>query len=421
MRRTVAADIGPEALAARIRERAERLSRCSEAPGQLTRRFATPALGEAVELVGSWMRDAGMTVAVDAVGNLLGRCEGAEPAAPALLIGSHLDTVPDGGRWDGALGVLVGLALAESIEASGRRLPFAIEVVGFADEEGTRYGTTYLGSSALVGSFDPAWLARRDVDGISRARALRASGGDPAAIAGARRDPATLLGYLEVHIEQGPVLEAAGEPLGVVTAIAGQTRARGSFTGTSGHAGTVPPRLRRDALCAAAALTLEVERQALTSDGLVATVGELAVEPGAANVIPGRASFSLDVRHGEDAVRRVSVEALEGAARELADQRGLELGWELILDQPAVALDTRLLDLLAEAVPGEAPIRRLTSGAGHDAAVIAAAVPAAMLFVRCRGGVSHHPDEEVADADVSAAIESLGRFLELLATSVAAP
>ncbi|HEX4805200.1 MAG TPA: Zn-dependent hydrolase, partial [Conexibacter sp.] len=347
---TAAAEPTARALAERVAERAQALARCSEEPDRLTRRFATPALADACALAGGWMRAAGMTAGTDAVGNLRGRYEGARAGAPALLLGSHLDTVRDAGRWDGALGVLVALAAVERLHAAGRRLPFALELAGFADEEGVRYGTAYLGSSALAGTFDAAWLARRDAGGTTMADALRAAGGDPDAVASARRDPATLLGYVEVHIEQGPALEAAGAPLGVVTGIAGQTRARLTTHGRAGHAGTVPMQLRRDALCAAAELVLDAEAQARATPELVATVGELAVAPGAGNVIPGEVALSLDVRHAQDAVRAAAVAQLRERAGGLAAARGVALDWETALDQPAVACDARLTAMLERAV-----------------------------------------------------------------------
>jgi allantoate deiminase len=331
---------------------------------------------------------ADMTAAIDAVGNVRGRYEGSGPDARAVLLGSHLDTVYDAGRWDGVLGILVAIAIVERLRAAGRRPPFAIELAAFADEEGVRYGTAYLGSRALTGTFDASWLERRDADGITMADALRAAGREPAAIASARRDPASLLGYAEVHIEQGPVLEAAGAALGIVDGIAGQTRAHVALTGRAGHAGTVPLELRRDALCAGAELALTVEALARNTAGLVATVGELTVDPGVANVIPGRVELSIDVRHAEDATRGAAVSELRSRAGTLASARGVELAWEPLLDQPAVRCDARLASLLERAViQCGLPAHRLASGAGHDAAVLAPLVPSANVVraVRRRG------------------------------------
>src|SRR3954469_21300798 len=311
--------------AALVLDRADALAACSEEPGRLTRRFATPALAAAGDLVLGWMRAAGMEVRRDAIGNAIGRWEppGGAPAG-TLLLGSHLDTVVDAGRYDGMLGVLVALACVERL---GDDVPFAVEVHGFADEEGVRYGTAYLGSSVVAGALDAAALERRDADGVAMADAIAAFGGDPAALATARRDTGDLLGYVEVHIEQGPVLEAEDLPVGVVTGIAGQTRAEVAFSGVAGHAGTVPMALRRAAPAAAAELVGAVEARARAVDGLVATVGELAVEPGASTVIPGRAVLSLDVRHLDDATRAAAVADLRERAGAITAARGVEIAW----------------------------------------------------------------------------------------------
>src|SRR4051794_21157963 len=320
--------------AALVLERADSLAACTEEPGRLTRRFATPALAAAGDLVLGWMREAGMTVRRDAIGNVIGRWEPpGDASAGTLLLGSHLDTVRDAGRYDGMLGVLVAIACVERL----RDAPFAVEVYGFADEEGVRYGTAYLGSSVVAGTLDPGALDRRDGEGVAMRDAIATVGGDPGALASARRDPAGLLGYVEVHIEQGPVLEAGDLPVGVVTGIAGQTRAEVAFTGIAGHAGTVPMPLRRDALAAAAELVGAVEARALAVDGLVATVGELTVEPGASNVIPGRAVLSVDVRHLDDATRAAAVADLRERAAAIAAARGVEAAWTEVQQTGAVA------------------------------------------------------------------------------------
>src|SRR5919199_3242642 len=329
-------------------ERADRLAACTEDPERLTRRFATAALAEGGELVSEWMRAAGMAVRRDAIGNVVGRWEPAGGrAAGTLLMGSHIDTVVDAGRYDGMLGVLVALACVERLPDD---LPFAVEVYAFADEEGVRYGTAYLGSSVVAGAFDPAALERRDAEGIAMADAIAAFGGDPAGLDAARRDPADLLGYVEVHIEQGPVLEAEDLPVGVVTGIAGQTRAEVAFRGEAGHAGTVPMALRRDALVAAAELVAAADALARATDGLVATVGELAVQPGASNVIPARAMLSLDVRHLDDAVRAAAVGGLRTRASEIAAARGVDVDWRPVQETDAVA---------------RSPPSRRSSRAGH--------------------------------------------------------
>jgi allantoate deiminase len=393
--------------------RAELLATCSEEEGRLTRRFGTAAQAEARTMVSDWMRAAGMAVRPDAVGNLLGRYEGPDRDAPALLLGSHLDTVPDAGRWDGALGVLTGVAAVERLHAAGERLPFALEVVAFADEEGARFGTAYLGSSALAGSFDGTALGRLDAEGMSLAEAIRRFGGDPAALPEAGRAPESLVGYAEVHIEQGPVLEQRDMPLAVVSGIAGQTRVALRFTGAAGHAGTVPMALRRDALAAAAEMVLAVEAVGRDTPGLVATVGELAVAPGAANVIPGRTGLTVDVRHADDETRTGAVARLRNRARAIADARGVRLEWDRLHAQEAVRCDPGLTALMAGAVRavGVEPLH-LVSGAGHDAAPLSAITPVTMLFVRCAGGVSHHPAESVSEADVALAVDTLGHFVK---------
>jgi hydantoinase/carbamoylase family amidase len=362
------------------------------------------------------MEAASMTTHLDPIGNVVGRYEGSEPGAPALLIGSHLDTVCDAGRFDGVLGVVCGIAAVERLAAAGVRLPFAVEVVGFADEEGVRYGAAFLGSKALAGSFDPRYLELVDGDGITMAAAVSAVGGDPDGIVRCARNPAGLLGYCEVHMEQGPVLEAEGLPVAVVSAIAGQTRVQVVITGEAGHAGTVPMDRRRDALAGAAELVLEVERTGRLVGGLVATVGELTPSPGAANVVPGRVVLSIDVRHPDDARRLAAADSLRGAARRIAADRGLELRWETVQETDAAATAAELGEVLAAAVEDLGlPARRLVSGAGHDAAVMAALTPACMLFVRCGGGISHNPDEDVSEEDIAVAIDVLDRFLRRLA------
>jgi allantoate deiminase len=403
-------------------ERADVLAGCSEEADRLTRRFGTAAHAEARAAVSDWMRAAGMAVRHDAIGNLIGRYDGGDPHASALLLGSHLDTVPDAGRWDGALGVLGAIAVVERLHAAGGALPFALEVVAFADEEGARFGTAFLGSSVLAGSFDPGNLERVDAEGVSLAEAIRRFAGDPEALAEARRAPGSLIGYAEVHIEQGPVLEERGLPLAVVTGIAGQTRAALRFGGAAGHAGAVPMELRRDALCAAAELVIEAEAVARETAGLVATVGELTPLPGAANVIPGRVDLTLDVRHADDPPRVRVVDRLRDRAGAIAAARGIGLEWHELHAQGAVRCDHELTELMARAAQSAgAEPERLASGAGHDAAVVAAIAPVAMMFVRCAGGVSHHPSESVSKADVAIAVEALGHFVEAVASRYPGP
>jgi allantoate deiminase len=397
-----------------VLERCDGLAGCSEEPGRITRRFATPALEEARELVDGWMREAGLHTRRDPLGNLFGRRPGGSDRA--LMLGSHIDTVRDAGRYDGPLGVLVAIACAERLR--GLDLPFALEVAAFADEEGVRYGTGYLGSAVPAGRFEPAWLERVDGDGVTLADAIRGWGGRPEEIADGRLQAKDLLGYAEVHIEQGPVLDERGLPLGVVSGIAGQTRARVTFTGRAGHAGTTPMEGRRDALAAAAEWIGAVEAQARGRDGLVATVGEIVADPGASNVIAGKVIVSLDVRHLEDPTRESAVEALRDHATNTGASRRVEIAWDEIQATAAVPCAADLTEQLAAAAADaghEAP--RLASGAGHDAAMMAAIAPVAMLFVRCAGGVSHHPDESVRADDVATAIDVTTRFVENLAAA----
>jgi allantoate deiminase len=403
-------------LAREVLARCDVLGGISEEAGCLTRRFATPALRAAQEQVAAWLRVAGLSVRWDNVGNLRGRYEGARPDAPALLLGSHLDTVRDAGKYDGVLGVLVASAAVERLHARGERLPFAIEIAAFADEEGLRYGVPYLGSRALVGAFDPALLDLADPAGVTMSDAIRAAGGDPGALAADHRDPADLLGYCEVHIEQGPALEHHDLPVGVVTAITGISHATLTFSGVAGHAGTVAMDLRRDALCAAAECIVAIETRACATPGLVATVGQLAVHPGASNVIPATATISLDIRHADDATRAAAIATLRQTIAAIAARREVALTWDTALDSPAVACDARLAGLLADAVAATTgrPAHRLPSGAGHDAAILATITPAAMLFVRCQGGISHNPAEAVTVADVAVALDVLDHFLHAL-------
>jgi allantoate deiminase len=402
--------------AAQVVARCRALADISEEPDRLTRPFASPAMTRANAVVGEWMAEAGLRVRQDAAGNVIGRLEGSDPAAGTLLLGSHLDTGPDAGAFDGPLGVLAAVAALGRLAGDGRRLPFAVEVLGFADEEGLRFGTAYLGSRAVAGSFDDGLLELVDADGVTLRDALARFGGDPAGIAGASRRDERLLGYCEVHIEQGPVLEAVGAAVGVVSAVAGATRAEVCFTGRAGHAGTVPMDARRDAAPALAEFVLAVEAAGRATPGLVATVGSLAALPGAPNVVPGRAVASLDVRHADDAVRAVAVADLREAADAIAAARALELRWEPRLDMPAVAMDPALSEHLAAAVADVVrDVYRLPSGAGHDAVALAPITPVAMLFVRCAGGVSHHPAESVEEADVAVALDVLDGFLRRLA------
>jgi allantoate deiminase len=411
-------------LGEQIVERCRELAGVSEEQGRLTRRYATPAMARANAIVGSWMREAGMTVRMDAAGNLVGRRPGTSALAGTLLLGSHLDTVRDAGAFDGPLGVIAAIALVQRLREDGVALPFALDVLGFADEEGLRFGTAYLGSRAVAGTFEPSLLDALDDDGVSVRTALKSFGGDPGALAGASgsasRRGDELLGYVELHMEQGPVLEERGAPVGVVTGIAGATRAEVRFTGLAGHAGTVPMALRRDAAPAVAELVLACEAAARETDGLLATVGRLSVLPGAPNVVPGGAIAFLDVRHADDGVRHHAVAALRERAATIATARGLEMDWSVRLDNAAIAVDVTLTERLAAAAHSlDLPDVRLASGAGHDGVALSALCPIAMLFVRCAGGLSHNPAEAIAPADAGVALDVLYALVRGLAADAA--
>lgn len=404
-------DIDPERAAIRIMRRCNAVAACTEVPGGITRRYGSPALAEAMDLVAGWMTDAGLVCRRDAIGNLIGRYDPAGIGGPPLVFGSHLDSVPNGGRYDGPLGVLLAIEAVAGLVEDGVHLPFPVEVVAFTDEEGARFHTTYLGSRSYAGSFDPSLLARTDADGISLATACTAFGGDPAALAGGGSAPA-LLGYVEAHIEQGPALEALDAPLAVVSAIAGQSRIAVRIVGESGHAGTVAMPLRKDALAGAAELVLAAECLARSTPGLLATVGQLVASPGASNVVPGDVRLTIDVRSPDDASRALAVATLRNDLAAGCAGRGLAHEWEIVQENAAVPMDAGLSGRLARAVAATGvPVHRLPSGAGHDAVVMAGACPVAMLFIRCAGGISHHPAEAVTVHDVAAALSVLCVFL----------
>jgi len=399
--------------------RCRELARCTDVEGETTRTFLAPSMHRVHELLGGWMRAAGMSVRVDAAGNLRGLLPAADSDAPRLLIGSHLDTIANAGAFDGVLGVVMGVAVVEELVEAARDaepLPFAIEVFGFSEEEGVRFAKPFLGSLALVGELDAATLARVDRSGVSVADAIRNFGLDPAQLPAAIVDDSAFA-YLEFHIEQGPVLESEGLALGVADAIAGQTRMQLTFTGHANHAGTTPMGpLRHDALAAAAQWIVEVERYANASDGLVATVGKVETGAGAGNVIAGEFIATLDVRHAEDDVRRAAVGHYLDYAKTAGAARGVTISHTTSLDQAAVPMDPALMALLGDAVArttGRSP-RLMTSGAGHDAMIVARRVPSAMLFLRSPGGLSHHPDEAVLIEDVEAALAAGVEFLRSL-------
>ncbi len=384
--------------------RLDALAAFSDVPDTLTRLYLSPSYRQAAEQVRTWMEAAGMRAWIDPVGNVVGRYEGDRPGLPALWLGSHIDTVRSAGKYDGNLGVLAAIACVDELARTGERLPFAIQVFAFGDEEGSRFPTTLSGSRAVAGEFDARTLDALDGNGVSLRQALIEFGGDPDAISAASYAPGDVLGYAELHIEQGPVLEAEQLALGVVTAISGSSRYIVEIIGVAGHAGTVPMGLRRDALAAAAEMISAIERQAQTTKGLVATVGRIEASPGAANVIPGSARFTIDIRAPDDATRRAGVASITREIADIAQRRNLAITQKATLDASACICDGRMIDIFSAAVvrAGIHP-RLLPSGAGHDAMALVRLCPVGMLFVRCKGGISHNPLESITveDADVA--------------------
>jgi allantoate deiminase len=392
------------------------LAAMSEEPGRTTRRYLTPPVRDVHAHLRERMEALEMEVWLDAAGNLRGvwRPEGsAGDAQRRLVIGSHIDTVPDAGAYDGVLGVVLALGLIEA--ASAARVPYAIEVIAFSEEEGVRFGVPFLGSRAAAGRFDPALLTLTDAGGVSLEGAIKAFGLSPGDLDAALVS-SEAMGFLEIHIEQGPVLEAEGLQVAVVTGIVGQTRCDVRFSGQANHAGTTPMALRRDALAAAAEWIGFVETVANGEADLVATAGKLEAEPNAANVIAGSVRVSLDVRHLRDAVRMEAVQRILAQAQVIAARRGVSFESWRLMDQVAVPMDEELTSLLGDAVEAAGfPLRRMPSGAGHDAMVMATRLPAAMLFLRSPGGISHHPAEAVLEEDVEAALKVGELFLRRLA------
>ena len=404
---------GPVDLGPSIMQWLDELAECSEDSVELTRRYLTPEHRQAAGLVMRRMREAGMSARLDAVGNVIGRFPGRRPGARRLILGSHLDTVRNAGKYDGALGVMLPIACLRSLRERGGRLDYPVDVIAFGDEEGVRFQATLIGSRAVAGNFDPALLSAVDEDGMRLHEALRDFGLDPDAVdeAACRRDE--VAAYVEVHIEQGPVLEAEDRPVGVVTSVAGATRLRVEVIGRAGHAGTVPMNLRRDALAAASDAVAAVERICLDTPGAVGTVGVLKALPGAVNVIPGVVEFTIDVRAESDAGRRSALRRIDDALSAIAGRRGVVFDRVTMHDVDACRCSPRLIRRLGEAVEAEGlPVRELPSGAGHDAMAMAHLTEIGMLFVRCKEGISHHPAESMTEADAGAAARVLLRFLE---------
>ena len=394
--------------------RIDQLAAISETPGHLTRIFLTKEHRAAADLILGWMRDAGMRAHLDAIGNVCGRYEGEVAGSPCLMLGSHYDTVRDAGKWDGPLGLITAISCVAELHRGARRLPFAIEVIGFADEEGVRFASTLLGSRAVAGTFDESVLGGKDSKGISLREALSQFGLDPGHIGAAARSRAELLAYLELHIEQGPVLEGLNLPVGVVTAISGATRLAARLTGMAGHAGTVPMPLRRDALAGAAECIVAIEEFCRSGQsGLVGTVGYINAMPGATNVIPGQVSFTIDIRAPSDPQRKLAVAGIVRQIEDIARRRKLELQVDVTHENRTVPCAPWLKDQVSEAIAREGGrVFDLPSGAGHDGMAMIDIADVAMLFVRCRGGISHHPDEHVDLADIEAGARVLLRLIE---------
>ena len=404
------------AVMARLHSRLEELGTISEEPGRLTRRIFSPALDSVHHRFHAWADAAGLQFSVDALQNMrirwpqphVSRSPATETPGAVLVVGSHLDTVRDAGRFDGTLGVVAGLTCVEQLQAWGVTLPFDLEVVGFSDEEGLRFQTAYLGSSYYAGVFRPEWLSLRDDSGQSLAQLLESRGTDPSIVTSTPTVPTQVIGYLELHIEQGPQLETLGIPVAVVSAIAAQTRARLRFIGSAGHAGTTPMRLRKDALCAAAEAILEIEGQARKVEGLRATVGQIRIEPGASNVIPERVTLSLDIRHEKDHCLQEALAELKVQVDRKAADRGITVDWEWAQQGPSVPMAPALRAHLQQAAESrQGPTPHLASGAGHDAAIMARLGPTGMLVVRCRDGLSHHPAEWASPEDIEVGVAVL--------------
>lgn len=398
----------------RAQQMIDALAAISASPENLTRLYLTPEHKRAAELVGDWMREAGLSVRMDAAGTMRGALppgRAGRSGNKSLLIGSHIDTVIDGGRYDGNLGVVVGLLAVEALKARGVALPFGLEILAFGDEEGVRFPITLTSSAIAAGIFETATLDQTDRAGITMRDALTQFGLNPEAIRDEAYPAESVLGYLEVHIEQGPVLERTDAPLGVVTAIASQSRHHIRIRGEAGHAGTVPMAMRRDALAAAAELMIAIETIAKKDrkNALVATVGQLDVLPGASNVIPSEVRLTLDVRAATDDARRAAVAAILSQARKVEAVRQVSLSFDTYLEKPFAPCGDRLtaaIETATSQVMGK-PAQRLLSGAGHDGLSMAHLTEYGMIFVRCRGGISHNPAEFVTVDDMGVAVEAL--------------
>ncbi|ERS91643.1 allantoate amidohydrolase [Halomonas sp. PBN3] len=387
-------------------------------PG-VTRLFCSEEHRQVLEPIGDWMRQAGLEPSLDASGNLVGRNPRAIAGEKTLILGSHQDTVTEGGKYDGMLGVALPLVALQALKEQDVELPYGVEVVAFGDEEGTRFQSTLIGSRALAGTLDDESLAARDAEGISVAEAIQAFGGEPEAIPDLARRPEQVLGFVEVHIEQGPVLESREHAVGVVTALTGIERQRVSVTGKAGHAGTTPMAGRRDALVGAAEMVVEADRLLQATDNFVGVVGKLEVRPNAVNVIPSEVTFTLELRSPDAETRARGREEILSAFRRLAEARGLEVAIERTYAAEAVACAEWLIEALEEACDGAGePAERMFSGAGHDGLAMHDLTDIGMLFVRCRDGLSHHPDEAITAEDAERATRVMMQFLRAMASRV---
>ncbi|GAB3971003.1 allantoate amidohydrolase [Spirosoma terrae] len=391
------------------------LASISEDPSYLTRTFGSAAFMAGSRLIQQWMQQIGLQTRVDAIGNVRGRLVSQNPDAKTFVIASHMDSVVNAGKFDGPMGVIMGLDVVEKIIQSGQSLPFHIELIAFSDEEGVRFHTTYLGSKVVAGSFDQELLDKKDESGILLVNAIQEIGSNVAFLPTDAITKDDWLGYFEIHIEQGPVLYERNVPVAIVTDIAGQKRIELTFRGMAGHAGTVPMTMRQDALCAAAEFVLAVEQFGASQPNLVATVGKLNVVNAASNVIPGDVSCSLDVRSNDVAILETACQSLQNTLAEIGQKRSIQVDWHFIQETAPVVCSPLFTTLLAKAIQdNNYELIQLVSGAGHDGVPISQVAPIAMLFVRCFKGISHNPLENVELADLAAALQVADTFINNL-------
>lgn len=401
--------------AANVLGKINELALISEDATGITRTFGTASFQQGSRLIQHWMQEIGLQTRIDAIGNVRGRLTSSKADAKTFVIASHMDTVVNAGKFDGPMGVLMGLDLVAQLVQADKPLPFHIELIAFSDEEGVRFHTTYLGSKVVAGSFDPHFLDRKDGNGTTLREAIQQMGGDVTQLADGAIAPDNWFGYFEIHIEQGPVLYERNVPVAIVTDIAGQKRIEITFTGVAGHAGTVPMMMRQDALCAAAEFILDVEKLAARQANLVATVGKLNVASSASNVIPGEVRCSLDVRSNDEAILTAAYQALQQICLDTGRKRAIQVDWHLIQETTSVACEKGMRELLEQAIQQAGyEVIRLVSGAGHDGVTISQVAPVAMLFVRCFKGISHNPLEDVELTDMAATLQVADTFMNRL-------